>query len=77
LLRIYGKSSNSKKVKNKKFFGCPSYPKFTRILFLGHNSWTINIILVKNSFSSRYLYNVSLQKITKISNTNCILQNLP
>jgi hypothetical protein len=44
LLRIYEKSYNSKKFKNKKFFGCPSCPKFTRILFLGHNSWTINSI---------------------------------
>jgi hypothetical protein len=32
------KKSNLKKFKNKKFFGCPSYPKFTRIMFLGHNS---------------------------------------
>jgi hypothetical protein len=39
LLRIYEKSYNS-----KKFFGCPSCPKFTRILFLGHNSWTKNSI---------------------------------
>jgi hypothetical protein len=36
LLRIYEKKSNSKKLKNKKFFGCPSCPKFRRILFLGH-----------------------------------------
>jgi hypothetical protein len=36
--RIYEKKSNSKMLKNKKFFGCPSCPKFRRILFLGHNS---------------------------------------
>jgi hypothetical protein len=40
LLRIYEKKSNSEKLKNKKFFGCPSCPKFTRILFLEHNFWT-------------------------------------
>jgi hypothetical protein len=38
LLRIYEKESNPKKFKNKKFFGCPSCPDFSRILFLGHNS---------------------------------------
>jgi hypothetical protein len=38
LLRIYGKKSNSKKLKNKKFFGCLSCPKFKRILFLEHSS---------------------------------------
>jgi hypothetical protein len=59
------------------FFGCLSYPKFIRILFLGHNSLTKNSILVKNSFPSRYMYNVSLQKNSKISSTNCSLQNLP
>jgi hypothetical protein len=55
LLRIYEKNSNSEKLKNKKFFGCSSYPKFIRILFLGHNSRTKNSILVKNSFPSRYM----------------------
>jgi hypothetical protein len=38
LLRIYGRKSNPKKFKNKKIFGYPSCPKFTRILFLGHKS---------------------------------------
>jgi hypothetical protein len=38
LLRIYEKESNPKKLKNKKYFGSPSCPKFTRILFLGHKS---------------------------------------
>jgi hypothetical protein len=38
LLRIYKKKSNLKKFKNKKYFGCPSCPKFRMILFLGHNS---------------------------------------
>jgi hypothetical protein len=38
LLRIYGKKSNSTKLKYKKFFGCPRCPKFRRIFFLGHNS---------------------------------------
>jgi hypothetical protein len=57
LLRIYEKKSNS-----KKFFGYLSCPKFIRILFLGHNLWTKNSILVKNSFPSRHMYNVSLQK---------------
>jgi hypothetical protein len=38
LLRIYEKKSNPKKLKNKKSFGCPSYPKNKRVLFWGHNS---------------------------------------
>jgi hypothetical protein len=60
------KKPTQKKSKNKKFFGCPSCPKFTRILFLGHNSWTKISILIKISFPSRYMYNVSLQ--TKFKN---------
>jgi hypothetical protein len=38
LLRIYEKNSNQKKLKNKKFFGCPSCPNFKIIMFLGHSS---------------------------------------
>jgi hypothetical protein len=47
IFQHFSKKSNSKKLKNKKKLGCLSYPKFTRILFLGHNSWTKNRILVK------------------------------
>jgi hypothetical protein len=35
LLRIHEKKSNQKKLKNKKFFGCPN---FKIILFLRHSS---------------------------------------
>jgi hypothetical protein len=36
LLRIYGKKSNPKKLKNNKFFGYLSYPNFKIIIyFLG------------------------------------------
>jgi hypothetical protein len=38
LLRIYEKNPIQKSLKIKSFFGCLSCPKFTRILFLGHNS---------------------------------------
>jgi hypothetical protein len=38
---------------------------YLRTLFLGHNSWTKNSNFVKNSFPSKCMYNVSLQKNQK------------
>jgi hypothetical protein len=44
LLRIYGKKSNPKKLKNKKFFGCLSCLRNKRFVVLIHNSTTIYAI---------------------------------
>jgi hypothetical protein len=41
LLRIYEKKTNPKKLKNKKYFGCP---KNKRVVVLIHNSTTIYLI---------------------------------
>jgi hypothetical protein len=51
LLRIYGKKSNPKKFKNKKFLAAQSCPHDQKNVFLGHNSITKDWNLVKISTS--------------------------
>jgi hypothetical protein len=77
LLRINEKNPTQKSQNPKSFLAARAALSSQEFLFLGHNSWTKITILIKSSFPSRYMYNVCLQKNSKISSTNCTLQNLP
>jgi hypothetical protein len=47
MLRIYEKTSNPKKLKNKKFLAARSYPHDQKNVFLGQNNITKEWNLVK------------------------------
>jgi hypothetical protein len=54
LLRIYEQKSSPKKLKTKKFFGCPKLPTLTKQkVFLGHNSIGILYKLVHLEASTK------------------------